>query len=161
MNWPGRLDAAIRALLGAVLVASIFGLAATMTAQVILRYLLQWPLMGVEEMSTLFGLWIYFSGFALVSVNNQHIRGGFLGGLLSERMQAAVDRAFLAACAAICLYVFILSLDYAHFVWSVNRRSTFLRWPTMLWVASLNVGLFLSVVTLTLQALFPGRKSAT
>lgn len=159
MHWLASVNGWIRNILNVIVIASVVGLATTMTVQVILRYL-GWPLMGVEEMSTLFGLWLYFAGFALVSVHNEHIRGGFLTGLLSEPARRVFDRVVLALCAAICLYVFVLSVDYAQFIAEVNRRSTFLRWPTILWVASLNVGLLLSVVTLTIQAISPIRKAS-
>jgi TRAP-type C4-dicarboxylate transport system permease small subunit len=116
--------------------------------------------MGVEEMSTLFGLWLYYAGFALVSTHNQHIRGGLIAGRIGGNVQNVVERAFLLICAAICLYFLVLSLEYAQFVVSVNRRSTFLRWPTILWVASLNVGLLLSTVTLAIQAISPIKRAA-
>jgi TRAP-type C4-dicarboxylate transport system permease small subunit len=159
MCWLSGVNGWICKLLNIIVVVSVAGLASTMTVQVILRYLLQSSLMGVEEMSTLFGLWLYFAGLALVSAHNQHIRGGFVTSILSERTQDVMDRVVLWLCAAICLYFLVLSLDYANFVYQVNRRSTFLRWPTILWVASLNLGLLLSVMTFVIQAISPaGRR---
>jgi TRAP-type C4-dicarboxylate transport system permease small subunit len=159
MHWLSRVNGWIRGILNIVVIIAIVGLTATMTIQVILRYLLQWSLMGVEEMSTLFGLWLYFAGLALVSAHNQHIRGGFVASTLSEPTQDIVDRIVLSVCAVLCLYFLILSLDYMKFVFEVNRRSTFLRWPTVLWVASLNLGLLLSVITFTIQAISPPKKA--
>jgi TRAP-type C4-dicarboxylate transport system permease small subunit len=154
-----RVNAWMRRLLAALVIVSAVGLAGTMTVQVVLRYLLQVPLMGVEEMSTLFGLWLYFAGFALVSVNDSHIRGGFFSAFLSARAKDRLDRLFLLACAGLCVYFFLLSLDYTQFVFDVNRRSTFLRWPTVIWSASLNLGLALAAVGSVLQALDPARRA--
>lgn len=160
MHWLSSVNGWIRRALNVIVIASVVGLAGTITIQVILRYVLQSSLMGVEEMSILFGLWLYFCGFALVSAHNQHIRGGLLTGFLSARAQEIVDRTFSLACAVICLFFFILSWEYTEFILDVNRRSTFLRWPTVFWVASLNLGLLLSVITLTIQAISPTRKAA-
>lgn len=161
MQWLSSANRWLRGALNAVVIVSIIGLVGTMTVQVFLRYVLQASLMGVEEMSTLFGLWLYFAGFALVSAHDQHLRGGFVSMLLSERAHAAMKRLFMIVCAAICLYFLSLSIEYTQFVLDVNRRSTFLRWPTAIWVASLNLGLLLSFVTLTIQALTPNRGRAS
>jgi len=160
MDWLSTVDGWIRSVLNVVVIISVVGLTGAMTIQVILRYFLQWSLMGVEEMSTFFGLWLYFSGFALVSAHNQHIRGAFITSAMSHRAQDITDRVVLAISGILCLYFFILSLDYTAFVFDVNRRSTYLRWPTVLWVASLNVGLLLSVITFAIQAIVPSRKTA-
>ena len=159
MTAFARVNAWMRRLLAALVIVSAVGLAGTMTVQVVLRYLLQVPLMGVEEMSTLFGLWLYFAGFALVSVNDSHIRGGFFSAFLSARAKDRLDRLFLLACAGLCVYFLLLSLDYTQFVFDVNRRSTFLRWPTVIWSASLNLGLALAAVGSVLQALDPARRA--
>ena len=161
MDWLSTVNGWIRGVLSVVVIISVMGLTGTMTVQVILRYFLQWSLMGVEEMSTLFGLWLYFSGLALVSAHNQHIRGGLITSALSDRAQNITDRIVLAVCALSCLYFLILSLDYTRFVFEINRRSTYLRWPTVLWVASLNLGLLLSVITFAIQAMVPSRKTAS
>jgi TRAP-type C4-dicarboxylate transport system permease small subunit len=158
MHFLSRVNGWIRGILNVIVVISVIGLTGTMTIEVILRYLLQSSLMGVEEMSALFGLWLYFAGFALVSARNQHIRGGLLAPPTSERTQDIIDRIFLSVCAIICLYFLMLSLEYTKFIFDVNRRSTFLRWPTVFWVASLNLGLLLSVITLVIQAIRPTRK---
>ncbi len=158
MHWLSSVNGWIRGILRVVVILSVAGLTAMMTSEVILRYLLQWSLMGVEEMSTLFGLWLYYAGFALVSANDQHIRGGLFEEFGSSSFRQAAARASSLASAAICLYFLWLAADYADFILDVNRRSTFLRWPTFLWILSLNVGLLLSVVTLTIQAILPGAK---
>lgn len=158
MHFLLRVNRWIRRLLRVVVVVSIVGLAGAMAIQVFLRYVLQRPLMGIEELAVLFGLWIYFAGLALVSVSNLHIRGGFIALSNSPSGQAIVDRVYLAICALICLYFLWLSLEYTQFVYEVNRRSTYLRWPTVIWVASLNLGLCLSAIALAIQAIVPDRR---
>ena len=158
MTFLARINAWMRRLLAGLLIVSVVGLTGTMAAQVALRYLLHMPLMGAEEMSTLFGLWLYFVGFALVSVNDSHIRGGFFLAVLSARAKAGLERLFLLACAGLCVYFLVLSLDYTQFVLDVNRRSTYLRWPSALWIASLDLGLALAAVGSVLRAIDHARK---
>lgn len=136
-----------------VALLSAVGLVATMGGQVFMRYVLQSSLMGAEDLSTPFGLWLYFGGFALVSAENQHIRGGFLLGLLPRAASAALERVFLVACAAMAAYFCWLALDYLQFIVDTNRRSTFLRWPSAIWITSLVVGMALSAISLLLHAL--------
>ena len=157
MTLVARVNAWVRRLLAALVIVSVVGLTATMAAQVVLRYLLHLPLMGAEEMSTLFGLWLYFAGFALVSVDDGHIRGGF-SLPLSASAKAGIERLFLLACAGLCVYFLLISLEYTQFVLDVNRRSTYLRWPSAVWIASLNLGLALAAVGSVLQALGPLRR---
>lgn len=159
MHWLAQLNRWLRIPLNILVILSIVGLTGTMAIQVVLRYLLRLPLMGVEEMSSLFGLWLYFAGMALVSSYNQHIRGGFISVLLHERARGVMDRLFTAICALISLYFLTLAVEYAQFVVEVNRRSTFLRLPTVLWVSSLNLGLLVTGVSLAIQAVLPPRKA--
>jgi TRAP-type C4-dicarboxylate transport system permease small subunit len=153
-----RLDALGRWLsraLAAAIAASGIALAATMTAQVVMRYGLRSSLLGFEELTTLFGLWLYFTGFAYVSLHDQHIRGGLLVSYMRPQAVAALRRLFSVLAALICLYFFALSLQYLAFLASVDRRSTYLRWPSLLWIASLNVGLLLASLSHAIRAVRP------
>lgn len=147
----------IRRALMAVALLSAAGLVVTMGGQVFMRYVLESSLMGAEELSTLFGLWLYFGGFALVSAENQHIRGGFLMVILPEAVRNALERFFHITCAAIAAYFFWLTLDYAQFIIDTDRRSTFLRLPSALWIMSLAIGLALSAFSLLLHGLGSSR----
>lgn len=143
-----------------LLIVSVVGLLLTMTGQVLLRYVFKSSFVGVEEISILFGLWLYFTGMALVSVHDRHIRGGFVLSLLSPGVVAVLRRIFALISAAICFYYFLISLEYLQFITSIGRRSTFLRLPSYLWVASLSLGLLLSAAVFALKGLERVRKVA-
>lgn len=144
---------ALMAVLEWLVVLSAAGLVTTMTLQVILRYVLRSSFLGVEEICTLFGLWLYFSGIALISARDRHIRGGFLLSLMPQHVQAVLLRLFAVACALICAWFFLISVDYLQFMGETGRRSTFLRLPSGLWVASLSMGLLLSAVAFAIRSL--------
>ena len=77
-----------------------------------MRYGLHSSLLGFEEVTSLFGLWLYFTGFAYVSLHDQHIRGGLLVGYMAPWAVVAMRRLFSVLAALICLYFFVLSLKY-------------------------------------------------
>jgi TRAP-type C4-dicarboxylate transport system permease small subunit len=159
MKWLSDLHRLLVGIFNTILVLSVLGLAGTMAVQVFLRYVLQSSFLGVEEISALFGLWLYFAGLPLVTANDQHIRGGFLLSALPPRVSFILNIVFAVACAVICAYFFIISVNYLTFIFEANRRSTFLRWPSFLWAASLSVGLAVASLMFVIRALQPGERS--
>lgn len=122
-----------------LMVASMLGLAVTMVVQVVLRYVLNQSLMGVEEISILFGIWIYYIGFVVVTVDNEHIKGGVFRAAPGSRRFVIASALSSALCLAICLVFLKMSFDYNLFIAEIGRRSTFLRWPTLLWTGVLSI----------------------
>lgn len=53
----------------------------------------------------------------------------------------------------------LLSLKYTGFILSVGRKSTFLRLPTLFWVASFNIGFLLSACAFALRTVHPVPRS--
>jgi TRAP-type C4-dicarboxylate transport system permease small subunit len=155
VTWSAHLYDGMLRMLRWLVVVALVGLTAVMVVQIVLRYLLQSSFVGVEEISTLFGLWLYYAGLALVTAQGEHIGGGLVAGLLSPRSRRNLDRVFALLCGAICAYFCVLALQYAVFIGGNDRRSTFLRWPSVIWAASLCFGLGLSTLLFFLRALRP------
>lgn len=148
-----KADAFLSAVLKPCLIAFGLGLPFLMVAQVVMRYWLELPFLGIEEVSVLLGLWLYFLGAAYATRLDAHIKGGIADVVLrTERTRRAVR--FLGS--VICLVasgVFVkFAADYAAFVLSTNRTSTYLHWHTGIWVASMLAGFVLIILYLTLQA---------
>jgi TRAP-type C4-dicarboxylate transport system permease small subunit len=155
MDWVVALQRWLIRVLNVVVALSMIGLAGVMTLQVFLRYVVESSFLGIEEISALFGLWLYFLGMALVTARDLHIRGGLIAQALSPGGRRALEIATLLLGAAICFYFFLLSLEYLVFIYEGNRRSTFLRWPSFIWSASLSLGLGLSALLSVLRAIRP------
>ncbi len=155
MRWIDGLQRRLERSLEVLVVVSLVGLVAVMAGQVVLRYLLRSSFLGVEEVSALCGLWLYFTGMALVTAQGGHIRGGFLFQRLKPSGRRLLQRLFGFTCAAICVYFLILGAEYVRFVAEHNRRSTFLRWPSFVWAGSLCFGLGLSALLFFLRGLRP------
>jgi TRAP-type C4-dicarboxylate transport system permease small subunit len=159
MDWVVSLQRWLVRALNVLVALAVAGLAAIMALQVFLRYVVESAFLGIEEISALFGLWLYFMGLALVTARDLHVRGGLIQDLLSPGARRVLDRLLLLIAAGICAYFFVLSLGYLEFIYDGNRRSTFLRWPSFIWAASLTLGLGLSTVLSLLRAIRPYRES--
>jgi TRAP-type C4-dicarboxylate transport system permease small subunit len=155
MDWVVSLQRWLVRALNVLVALSVAGLAGIMALQVFLRYVLESSFLGIEEISALFGLWLYFMGLALVTARDQHVRGGLIQAALPPRVRRVLNGILLLLAGGICAYFFVLSLDYLAFLFEGNRRSTFLRWPSFLWAASLSLGLGLSTLLSVLRAIRP------
>lgn len=159
MDWVVSLQRQLVRVLNVLVALSVAGLAGIMTLQVFLRYVVESAFLGIEEISALFGLWLYFMGLALVTARDQHVRGGLIQDALPPAVRRVLDVVLLLLCAGICAYFFVLSLDYLAFLYEGGRRSTFLRWPSFIWAASLSLGLGLSALISVLRAIRPWREA--
>ena len=147
------MEAAFERIVSALCTACGLCLAALMFVQVVLRYVFASPLVGIEELSLLFGAWFYFLGIACVTRNRAHIRAGILAMLVSS--PNAVRRVRLAmtllSAAAGLLFAWY-AVRYALFELETGRRSSYMRWPKAWWSASLLVGFSLTAASMALHA---------
>jgi TRAP-type C4-dicarboxylate transport system permease small subunit len=157
MDWVVSLQRWLVRVLNVLVALSVAGLAGIMALQVFLRYVVESSFLGIEEISALFGLWLYFMGLALVTARDQHVRGGLIQEALPPAVRRVLSAFLMFLSAGICAYFFALSLDYLAFLYEGNRRSTFLRWPSFIWALSLSLGLGLSALISVLRAIRPYR----
>ena len=128
-------------------------LAALMFAQVVLRYVFASPFVGIEELSLLFGAWFYFLGVAYVTRNGEHIHGGILTMVVSNRNAVRAVRLVMTLLAvAACLIFGYYAISYALFEIQTGRQSSYMRWPKGWWSASLIFGFTGTAVYMVLQA---------
>jgi TRAP-type C4-dicarboxylate transport system permease small subunit len=130
------------------------GLASLVVAQVLLRYVFELPILGIEEISVLLGEWVYFLGAAHATWRNEHIRGGLASLFLKGERARLVLRAFGDV---VCLMINCGLAYYAAAYWvdivNSGRTSVYLSWPSALWVTSMALGLILMSIYLLLRAL--------
>lgn len=148
------VEAVVERFLYVSLIASGLALAGLMFVQVVLRYGFASPLVGIEELSVLFGAWFYFLGIAYVTRNGEHIHGGVL--TMAVRKPAAVRGIRLAMTGL----AFVASLAFAYyairyvaFELRTGRLSSYMRWPKVWWSASLVFGFAGTAFYLALQGL--------
>ena len=146
-------EAILERILYALIIGSGLSLAALMFAQVLLRYVFASPLVGIEELSLLFGAWFYLLGIAYVTRQGEHIHGGILTMVLRGPDAVRCVRLVMTVlAAAACLVFGYYATRYALFEIGTGRLSPYMRWPKAWWSASLVFGFAATAFYLALQA---------
>ena len=99
--------------------------------QVITRYVLQIPVMGLEETMLYPTIWLYIFGAINASRENTHIRANVLEIFISTE-RAHTILAIVGEIISLIVGLWILSWawDYTHYAWRVWRESPTLYIPT-------------------------------
>src|SRR2546425_11868398 len=74
-------------------------------ADVVSRYLFNWPLRGAFEATELMLLVLIFAGLPLVSHADAHVTMDFIDRMLTPRATAALVRVVHAVCAAVMFFL--------------------------------------------------------
>lgn len=134
LRFVSAVEDRFAAVLRWIMFLSLLGLALVMVAQVVMRYLLQWPFLGIEEMAPLLALWCYFAGMIYSTRHRTHIEGGVLTLITSNPVIIGCARALGTAVALVALVVYIYyAFGIAQFNADIGRKSVYLRWPKYLW----------------------------
>ena len=99
--WEARIDA----VLGAAASAILFVLMLITFADVVARYLFNFPLRGAFEITELMLLVLIFAGLPLVSHADEHVTMDFIDHMLPAASLRLLQRAVHAMCAAILFFL--------------------------------------------------------
>jgi len=115
--------------------------------QVITRYVLQIPVMGLEETMLYPTLWLYMLGAVNASRENTHIRANVLEIFLTTERQHTV-LAIIGEIISLTVGLWLLSWawDYTQYAWRVWRESPTLYIPTFYSDVALVIGLLLMMI---------------
>ena len=112
--------------------------------QVALRYFFKLPLMGVEELATMVGFWMYFIGAANGSRERSHIKADILQAMIKNPKALALSKAVgnLVVTVLACIMV---KWAVEYFQWSIKswERSPALMIPMIYAQLSLVASSFL------------------
>lgn len=115
--------------------------------QVITRYVLQVPVMGLEETMLYPTLWLYILGAVNASRENTHIRANVLEIFVkSERGHIVLALAGEVISLIVGLWLVSWAWDYTRYAWRVWRESPTLYIPTFYSDIALLIGLSLMVI---------------
>src|SRR5690625_218837 len=138
-----------------IMFLSMLALALTMVAQVVMRYVLEWPFLGIEEMAPLLALWGYFAGMIYSTRHRSHIEGGVMNLITENPLVLGVLRLLgtVVSLVALCIF-FYYAYTFVQFNIDIGRKSAYLRWPRYLWDVSFLVGMAGMVFYLLIQLWF-------
>lgn len=162
LRFISAVENRFAAVLRWIMFVSLLALSLLMVAQVVMRYVLQWPFLGIEEMAPLLALWCYFSGMVYSTRHRTHIEGGILTLITSSPAITNWARTVGTAAAFIALVVFIYyAIAIAQFNINISRKSVYLRWPRYLWDFAFLGGMVGMTIYLLLQLLFELKNAVT
>ena len=125
----------------ALIILFCLALAGLMVFQIVLRYVFLTPFLGIEEVTVLLGLWIYFLGLVHVTRTRQHIGSGVIRLFVrNAAVLKGVELFKLALCAASSAIFLYFTVLYWLKTDESGRSSTYLSWPTTVWIASMLFG---------------------
>ena len=130
-----------------ILTALIVIVALGQFVQVITRYVLQVPVMGLEETMLYPTLWLYMLGAVNASRENTHIRANVLEIFLSTRTQHLV-LAILGEILSLIIGLWLTwwAWDFTRYAWRVWKESPTLYIPTFYSDVALFAGLVLMML---------------
>ena len=112
--------------------------------QVILRYLLRYPLMGIEELLLFPTIWLYFLGGAIASRERNHIECRVVTMYLKKQSALHLANVVKAAISLIvCLWLTYWAYEYLTYAVRVWKQSDMLYIPLVLGESALFIGLAL------------------
>lgn len=127
-----------------LLTALILIVALGQFVQVITRYVLQVPVMGLEETMMYPTLWLYIFGAVNASRENTHIRANVLEIFLkTERQHTILAIVGEVISLIVGLWLLVWAWDFTRYAWRVWKESPTLYIPTFYSDVALVVGLLL------------------
>ena len=128
------------------------GLAVLIFAQVFMRYVLQSPFAGIEEVAILLAVWVYFIGMGYATKQRAHIHGGIVSLVVHDPYKIEMIRFVVSIVCFFTAFVFgCYAAKYGMFVLEKGRLSLYLQWPKVLWTASMIFGFLLMAGYFLLQ----------
>jgi TRAP-type C4-dicarboxylate transport system permease small subunit len=136
-----------------VLTLLIGVVAITQFIQVFTRYVLETPVMGLEEATVFPSLWLYMMGAANASRENSQIRANVLEIFITtERGHARLGVLTEIVSLIVCGWLIHWAWDFMRYSWRTWRESATLYWPIFYADVALILGLVL-VFIFTLRTL--------
>lgn len=136
-----RIEARLAQVVSVGMVVASIALGLLMAAQVLMRYGLESPFLGIEELAPMLALWAYFLGMIYATRDQDHISGGIVTLIFKNRTVIQCIRlgGSLACLLAVCVFGYF-ALNFAQFNLDLGRKSIYMRWPKYLWDFSMVTG---------------------
>ena len=130
-----------------VLIVTLALLVGVVFAEVILRYVLKFPVFGTDEFASLVVVWTYFIGTAHCSYTRTHIEGGLVSSISkSPLVHKRVRLAVLVFTIATCVVFSILSYNWCLWTIRTNVTTTALFFPTIYGEIAMFIGAILMTI---------------
>ena len=130
-----------------ILVAASISAVLAVFLSVLMRYVFETDLYGVEEIIIILAMWLYFIGGAYGSYKDCHITADVLSVYVKSPKAQRALKIFVAAVAVFCCVVLVKwSLTYLAFTLKINAKSISLRIPMVVSQLPICLCFFLSLI---------------
>lgn len=106
-------------LVGGALIAAVL----LNVANVILRYVFQQPVLGLDELQIFLMVWMTFLGFVVVTWRNMHLRMDILLNRMPAWLRRWVYALEMLLLVVLCVFVLSQTVDYVMQMFALGRRS--------------------------------------
>jgi len=128
------------------------------TYQVILRYVLKAPLMGIEELMTFFIIWLYILGGSVASEQRCHIECGILTLYIKKEKTMKIFKCFKALFSLIvCTWLARWAFWYFMYSFKLWKTSDILNIPMFFGESAMFIGLAFMLFFALLELIDYGR----
>lgn len=104
----------------AIMIISSLSILTLVVVQVILRYVFVMPLMGIEEIATMVGFWLYFMGASWGTADRSHIKADLVNAFV-KNPKILVWIKSLTAFLSVCLSLFMTYWGWKYVVWGFQK----------------------------------------
>ena len=118
-----KLDAGLIGILNVVVIVMSLAITGLILFLVLARFVLGWSVVGVLELATLSGMWLYMCGAVVAARNHEHLVVDFLALSLKNPKHKALHT-FAVSVVMVVLSLFFLSLANDMVAWSIKRPQT-------------------------------------
>ncbi|MFP4483059.1 MAG: TRAP transporter small permease [Thermovirgaceae bacterium] len=103
-----------------IMVVSSMTIMVLVLVQVALRYIFRIPLMGVEEVATMVGFWLYFMGAAWGTADRTHIKADVMQAVIKDQRKLIWVKT-ITALISVVLAGTMVFWGYTFFQWGLQK----------------------------------------
>src|SRR5258706_6059444 len=153
-SWESRMDAGLGVAASAILLVLML----ITFADVVSRYLFNWPLRGAFETTELMLLVLIFAGLPLVSHADEHVTMDFIDRVLTPAATRVLVRIVHALCAAVMFFLAWLVWLKAGRIAGYGDTTDVLRIPVGPFVYFMAAMIFLTALVHVFKVFVPGTR---
>lgn len=152
LAWVYKAERGLVTLLRWIAVTLSLALGVLMATQVVMRYGLKSPFLGMEELAPMMALWVYFLGMAHATRERDHIAGGVVTLFIENPKIICMIRIFGTVLCVFATIIFgYFAQKNAFFNLGIGRSSPYMGFSKGYWDFSMVVGFALMGFYLILQ----------
>lgn len=139
-KWLERLQSVLLMLITAMVAIVLF-------TGVIMRYVFKSDVYGIEEITCILALWMYFLGSSYGSYEESHIRADMVQTFVKNKRVVDFSLCFAdLVSVVVTAYFSVVGINY--FIWNVNAgvKSAYWHFPLLLSQSAITVGMLLMLL---------------